>query len=127
MRQAVYGLASGTVLAAAAAWFLSTPRTLPPSAVQPAVAVPAPVLQEAAQPVQNVAAQLQPPIQQAEPGTSRTTFEARFKASREAPRPAPDQAILQARSFPEAFQAMKRAEGRSPVVDARANPFEVAR
>lgn len=124
MRHALYGLASGTVLAAAAAWLLSAARTPEQPLAQPSIAVPATVMQ---QQLPHPAAQLQPPVPQAELRTSAAFFEGRFEAGREMPRPAPDPAILQARSFPEAIQAMKRAEVRLPANGAGENPFASAR
>jgi hypothetical protein len=129
MRHAIYGLAAGTALAAAAAWLFLADRGIPQ---QPPVAIPAPVLREPAPPPQDAAAQLQSPAGPAEPpGGSSAAFEARFKAAkaaREARRLAPDPAILQARTFPEAFKAMKRAESQPPAAEnAGANPFAAVR
>jgi hypothetical protein len=127
MRRAMYGLAGGAALAAAAAWLLSAAPTAPQALPQPAAAVPAPLLPDAARPGPGAAAQAEPPVRPAEPRTSAAVFEARFKASREAPPPPPNPALLQARSFPEAFQAMKRADSQLPAQAAGENPFGAAR
>ena len=118
-----FGLAGAAALAAGV-WVVLATRTPP----QPQLTAPAPVMQEAARPAADLAAPTALPARPAEPSTPTAVFEARFKASREAPRPPPDPAIANARTFAEAFQALKRSEVRPPPDNnAGASPFGAAR
>ena len=119
-----YGLA-GVAALAAGAWILLAART--PEQQSPAP-VPASATQDTARPAANLPVPTAPPARTVEPSTPSAVFEARFKASREAPRPPPDPAIANARTFAEAFQAMKRAEVRPPPdSNAGTSPFGPAR
>jgi hypothetical protein len=120
----MYGFAGAAALAAGVvAWLLLPTRTSPQLAA-PASAV----TQEPASQQENAAGQSRPVTPPAETRTPSAVFEARFKASREKPRPPPDPAILNAPTFAEAFQAMKQAESRpAPAENAGANPFGTTR
>lgn len=119
----IYGLAGAAAIAAGMAWLLLATR-IP---LQPPTPVSAPVTQEPAGQHESAALQPQPVTPPAETHTPSAVFEARFKASREKPRPPPDPAILNAPTFAEAFQAMKRAEGLPPPETAATNPFGTTR
>ncbi len=118
---------AGVALALAGALVLWVARTPPHPVTPPAASIPQWVPAQAAQP-QAAAASQQARPPEGGPSASSAVFEARFKASREAPRPAPDPAILQARTFAEAFQAMKRSELPAPAPEgAGVNPFGAGR
>jgi hypothetical protein len=118
------GLAGAAAVAAGTAWLLwATPIPPRPSAAP----VSTPVMQEPAGQQGSATVQSQTVAQPAETHTASVIFEARFKASRERPRSPPDPAILNAPTFAEAFQAMKRAEGLPAPEAAAANPFGATR
>lgn len=50
-------------------------------------------------------------------------FMAAVKAAREAPQPAPPPGVAQARTFPEAFEAMRQAQREPPSALAGVSPF----
>jgi hypothetical protein len=116
-----WGLAGGAVLVAGAVWFVMTDRALP----QVALPVSAPAAQEQ-QARESQRPESQSALPSAKASAPSAVFEARFKASKERVRPAPDPAIANARTFAEAFQAMKRAEA-PPAESAAANPFGTTR
>jgi hypothetical protein len=116
----VWALVGAATLAAAVGyWWLSAPvPTAPASATAPVNATAPPA----------------PPPPQAEavplPGPQRSAsaaFDSQFKAARAAPRPAPVAEVTKARTFAEAFEAMKRAEAKQAEGAAAANPFGGAR
>jgi hypothetical protein len=117
----MFGLASGAAVAMSVAWYVWPNRMPEPEAS----ATPAPVQEAARQ--QEAAVPPQATGRQAAAPTPTAAFEARFKASRERPRPPPDPAILNAPTFAEAFQAMKRSESQPVAENAGANPFAPAR
>ena len=118
-----YGLAGAAALAAGT-WIVVATR----APVEPPAPAPASMTKDVVQSPAALAAPPAPAARSGEPSAPSAVFEARFKASREAPRPPPDPAVANARTFAEAFQAMKRAEVRPPPdPNAGLSPFGSAR
>lgn len=114
----VWGLAAGAALIAGGTWLVLANRV--PQRVASPVSAPAAQEQQARE-LQRP--ESQPALPSSKPSTPNAVFEARFKASKERVRPTPDPAIANARTFAEAFQAMKRAEAPPAAESAAANPF----
>lgn len=93
---------------------VALPQPSPAAAPQPQLE-----LKDSSAPVE----QLTPLPKGAPPRTAQAVFEAKFEAARQAPKPPPNPAILSARSFEEAFRAMKEAEAQPAAEAAAINPF----
>jgi len=121
-RKLAIGAGITTLAALTAGWTFWPASMTPQQLPRPAAVAPAPASTEQHQAVEPAQpAEAQPPRRSAS-----AAFAARFKAAREVPRPPPNPEILQARTFAEAFQAMKRAEEK-PAEAAAANPFAGSR